>query len=509
VTSGTLPVFDVRSEPWLPVLDGDGRVREVGIIEGLAHAHELRGLAASTPLEHVALLRLLVAITHRALDGPRTLAEGQALHDAGRIPTGVIEYVESDAGVWDLFDPARPWLQAPSAATDAAGASPLARLFPWQPAGNNPAFWEHTRDDEPVGRSPGEAARGLLITQVFALGGGVSKPFNLTDGTIAGTLVCLAEGDTLAETILLNTVRYTADEPLPRTGGDVPAWERAERSPEKGGTLLDGYVDLLTLSTRRVLLDEPDADGLISRCRYVQGLTPREIGARDPFVPYRRTEKGLVPLRPNRGRSLWRDLSAIAAGLADPELRASTGVLLWAGQLKRGAPVRLRVVGVVRNQAIVATVVDGTLRIPQAIADSVDHRHAVEEALVRAERAEKSLRYALRVVAEQLGTASDADVIARRLLRAASFWVALEAPFGTLIDELATLDAEALAETDVEPLRIWAKTLVREARRAYEDATDMLGDAARPLVAAARGRDRLQASLYKHVLPPAVAGAEA
>lgn len=498
-------MFDVRSEPWLPVLDRDGSVREVGLRDAFDRAHELRDLATQTSLEYVAFLRLLVAIVHRALDGPRTLEDGRSLYKTGRIPEEVLRYLQDSRGVWDLFDQDRPWLQAPSAASDAEKDSPLSRLLPWQPSGNNPVFWEHVHDNSSQAFTPAQAARALVLVHPYALGGGVARPFNFTDGTISGSLVCVALGSSLAQTVLLNTVRYAGDEPIPRVGDDAPAWERVERIPVKEKTPVSGYVDFLTLTTRRVLLTR-DPDGLIRRCRYAQGLAPRDIGARDPFVPYRETKHGLVAMRLTADRALWRDLPAIAVGLSDQKTRESTGVLRWAAHLTDGAPLRMRAVGMVRSQAKIDTVVAGELRIPPVIALSVDHRTALQGAVTRAEGAVKALERALLTAAEHAGAGPEATRVSHRLFATTSFWGQLERPYHDLVEALADLSADEL-EAQTEPERDWSALVLSETRRSYEEAVRSLGSGPRELIGAARGLDRLERWINKSLRATTTAAA--
>jgi CRISPR system Cascade subunit CasA len=494
--------FDVRTEPWLPVLEPGDSVREVGLLDALRRAHELRDLATASPLEYVAAIRLLVAIVHRALDGPRTEQDGRVLYRSGRIPDQVLRYLEGDASVWDLFDRNRPWLQTPSAA-NAAGQSPLSRLLPWLPTGNNPVLWDHTYDAAFPAFTPAEAARALLVAQSYGLAGsaGTGRP-NFTDGTVAGSLVCVAIGDSLAQTLLLNAVRYADDDPMPRGDDDAPAWERSERPSVKEKTLVDGYVDFLTLSTRRVLLMR-DPDGLVRRCLYAQGLAPREIGARDPFVPYRETTTGLVPMRASAERALWRDLPAIAAGLADQ--RETTGVLRWAARLLGDTPVHLRAVGLVRLQAKVDMVVDGELRIPPPIALSIEHREALADALTVAEESANAVRRALRTAAERAGAGAEAAQTAKRLMTTTPFWARLEGPYDALVDALSALDEGALVEEHSAPAQRWADGVRYEARRSYEQAVGLLGSSPRELIAAARGRNQLEGWLHRHLVQPAAA----
>jgi len=489
-------MFDVRSQPWLPVLERDGSVREVGLFEAFERAHELRDLATQTPLEYVAVFRLLVAIVHRALDGPRTFEDGRRLYTTGRIPPQVPLYLRDSAGVWDLFDRDRPWLQAPSAASDAHGDSPVSRLLPWQPSGNNPVFWEHVHDNGRRALTPAEAARALVVVHSYALGGGVASPFNFTDGTIARSLVCVALGGSLASTVLLNAVLYNGDDPIPRSGDDAPAWERRERVPVKEKTPVSGYVDFLTLTTRRVLLMR-DSDGRVRRCLYAQGLAPRDIGARDPFVPYEKTKRGPVAMRPTADRALWRDLPAITAGLSGQQTRESTGVLRWAARLTDGAPLRLRAVGMVCSQAKIDTVVDGELRLPPAIALSVDHRTALKEAVKRAEDAEKALLNALQTAAEHAGAVPEAARgVSRRLFATTPFWAQLEGPYQNLVEALGDLSTDQL-EDQSEPERHWSALVLRETRRSYEDAVRLLGSGPRELIGAARGRGQLERWISK------------
>lgn len=54
--------FNLIDERWIPVLLADGRYERVGIRTALSQAGRIRQIAASNPMDNVALLRFLLAV---------------------------------------------------------------------------------------------------------------------------------------------------------------------------------------------------------------------------------------------------------------------------------------------------------------------------------------------------------------------------------------------------------------------------------------------------------------
>jgi hypothetical protein len=54
--------FNLVDEQWIPVLRRDGRYERVGIQRALTESGHIRQIAASNPLDNVALLRFLLAV---------------------------------------------------------------------------------------------------------------------------------------------------------------------------------------------------------------------------------------------------------------------------------------------------------------------------------------------------------------------------------------------------------------------------------------------------------------
>ena len=279
--------FNLVDEPWIPVLRSAHTSPELlNLRQVLSEAPRLWQLADPSPVVTISLYRLLLAILHRSLRGPRTSAEwariaGIAGYGAGYRAGRGAGPVASSGGAWgreeqeaidsylttwrgrfDLFDPRYPFYQTPdlpvSARTGPATVLAQERASPR----NQPLLFDHTTSDR-AWLTPDAAARALLVQQNFAVGGLISydtlrEPIaNKYVGMapLLGAAICLVRGATLFETLMLNWVAYnpTEAQPFPFWGDDRPAWERdeptapSERRP-------NGYVDLLTWQSRRILL---------------------------------------------------------------------------------------------------------------------------------------------------------------------------------------------------------------------------------------------------------------
>ena len=60
--SETQGVYNLLEEKWIPVLYGNGKTDRVGIWQAFIEAHKIRQIAASNPMDRVALLRFLMAV---------------------------------------------------------------------------------------------------------------------------------------------------------------------------------------------------------------------------------------------------------------------------------------------------------------------------------------------------------------------------------------------------------------------------------------------------------------
>jgi hypothetical protein len=234
--------FNLVEKPWIPCIPLDGTRRLYSLRETLCDAAILREIADDSPLVNVALTRFLLAILHRCF-GPRPSMDGalwmkrewdQAILDA---------YLDKHTARFDLFDVQRPFYQSPRM-DDVKEYHPITRLQFERTSGNNPysSITAPMRTRPPF---PDVAARHLIAYHAFAVAGGVSQPFNLSDGLLTKGYTVLAIGENLFETLCLNLLPLTLNTPIVGTKADRPAWEQDEpETPEKEGN--DPWVTPIT-----------------------------------------------------------------------------------------------------------------------------------------------------------------------------------------------------------------------------------------------------------------------
>ncbi|MFI0421084.1 type I-E CRISPR-associated protein Cse1/CasA [Spongiactinospora sp. 9N601] len=310
--------FDLLTQEWIPVMGTDGRHWSTGIVDLFGQAHAIRRIATEAPTMTAALHRLLLAILHRAYDGPASEAEWSALWKAERLPTDPIaEYAERHRERFDLFHQRLPFMQCP----DLVGLDPssAAKLVPYRAVGNNVTLFDHTTATDTVTLSAAEAARWLVTLHAFDPGG-MKTPYEKDKSSEQAPCnrfgVVLVEGETLKETLLLNALVYQPGLEKPRmtTEYDRPVWEDAPTPPTPDKRVARGWTDLLTWPSRRVLLSASGdtVDGVV-----ITPGTRLDIKAPDEELMAafrrRRDNRGrfkadapMYPVRLHPMRGIWR-----------------------------------------------------------------------------------------------------------------------------------------------------------------------------------------------------------
>lgn len=319
-------------DPWVPVLFVDGRRAELGLGELFARADTIADVEGDAPHVRLALLRLLVAILHRALRGPRNYDEWDGLLWSGKDGfEAAAEYVHEHEGSFDLLDPRRPFWQCPGLPDELS--VPVAKMVPSLASGHNRVWFDHTSVRRPTVLTTPEAARWLVALQAFDPGGlqtGFPRgQMGSQHAPLAGRLVVVPEGGTLARTLALTAILYdpAGDRPFrgsaTGTDEDRPVWEREPPGPEPSARAPAGYVDWLTWPARRVKLI-PGAEGTsIDRVVITPGdRLPDTVRPEDyeTFVPQHRRSMDapflLLPFQSNR--AVWRASAAVLARRMGP-----------------------------------------------------------------------------------------------------------------------------------------------------------------------------------------------
>ncbi len=418
--------FPLDDRPWILVLDQAGRRHLVSLRQLFAEAGDLRAVVGDLPTQTFAIVRLLLAVLHRAVDGP---ADGRAWHALWRsaaLPTADIDgYLDEYRERFDLLHPATPFYQVADLHTSAGEILGLERLIADVP--NGAPYLSSRLGVALTQITPAEAARWVVHCQAYDVSGiksGVVGDPRVKGGRgyPIGTGWCGAlggvflEGASLRETLLLNLV--PADFPyLDRGNDDAPAWERQplgpaeEPSTERGPY---GLLNLYTWQSRRIRLfgDEKAITGAL--IANGDKLTAEDRHHLEPMTAWRRShnkEKQLKrspvyrPARHDQSRALWRGLEALLpatpASATDGSLILVPPLAQWlarvrvAGYVDAGARVTTRAIGVTygTQQSVVDEIFDDALTMSiQAFDPSSGLRDLLVDSAADADAAVAALR---------------------------------------------------------------------------------------------------------------------
>ena len=391
------PSFNLVDEPWIPCIDTHGTVVHLGVFEALSRAHEFKELRDESPLVTVTLHRLLLAVLHRVVDGPKTPAEWQRLWQAGagRFDPAKLEAYLRRADIYprfDLFDPTHPFYQTgnlPLGEPDKKNDGRPKFVKPiWQMAhelaySDSMNLFAHYTEGDWQTRPAAEAARWLVAFQAFALGGLITteegkktQDGSADAGHLVKSAVVLARGETLFQTLALNLVHYSIDDEEPfafKAKEERAAWE-SNAPVQPADRPFRGYLDLLTWQSRRVkLVPDVHVDGeLLGVCGVVAmkgwQLPGFDSFNRETMVAFQvpKDRRAPSPFGFRVSKALWRDGHALLRHAAES---SPPKTLLWIADLKDSGRVdlgafRLEVYGMASSQAKVHLWRHESLSIP-------------------------------------------------------------------------------------------------------------------------------------------------
>lgn len=408
-----VPGFDLVSRPWLPVQLGDGTATELSLKEVFVRAGEVRRLVGDVPSQDFALLRLLLAILHDAVDGPEDLDAWQELHDSPEPFAGIPAYLDRHRDRFDLLHPTRPFFQVAGLRTQKDEVTSLNRIVADVPNGD-PFFTMRQPGVEQL--SFAEAARWVVHAHAFdtsgiksgAVGdprvkGGKGYPQGVGwAGNLGGVFV---EGDSLRQTLLLNLVASEAHA-VTVDKDDRPAWRREQCGPDVQQGLESrptGPRDLYTWQSRRIRLHHDGRAVLGVVLSYGDPLSAPDKHVYEPMSGWRRSrpqEKKLgrtpvyMPREHDPTRAAWRGLASLLMSeaeqgpgqRAEPADQLRAGVLKWVAELtyERLLPqdtlIRPRLIGAAygTQQSVIDEIVDDGLTMSVILLHEQDQRYATE-----------------------------------------------------------------------------------------------------------------------------------
>ncbi len=409
----TNPEFSLLDEPWIPVLDSEGQIREVALKAIFDEAPHLLRIAGDLPTQSLSLLRLLLAILHRALV-PATPEGAASVRDTVEqlgaawgtdVVPAIQVYLEQHRERFELFHPTLPFFQTAGLRTTKGDVSELAKIVADVPNGTPFLTMRSERDLKRI--SAAEGARWLVHAQSYdpsgiktgvvghprAKGGKVYPEGTAWTGQIGGFRL---EGATLRDTLLLN-LWAALPKPADLTH-DLPPWERGAQTLEPASDLGHrpaGPVDLYTWQPRRILLvraqGSTDVIGvtLTYGDRLIQQEHPELIGL-EPMTAWRFSKPQTakyrrdvhMAARQEPGAILWRGMST----LVRPRQGSGAGDSLRAGVIEHGVRFMgspLLPKGIVRlattsvkygsNESVVDEVTEDSLDLPSLVLEPEQH----------------------------------------------------------------------------------------------------------------------------------------
>ncbi|WP_406351010.1 type I-E CRISPR-associated protein Cse1/CasA [Streptomyces sp. NBC_01635] len=321
--------FSAADSPWIDIRTGP-HYDHVGLRTLFLDAHRIDDLALPHPPAASALLRIAVAITARitGLDDPELTASQwntlrRACLNQGRFaPDAVHAYFDQHA--WAVFDPIRPWLQAPSLSTQCPHSTGINAFVTGRPAGNNLAWFSphshHTTEPVPTA----EALQILLIHHYYGRSGrGTPRTIDgatsmkQTSGPLRSSVSFHPLGRTLHETLLTGVPAFTGDEQPP--GTDACPWEEpAPPDPQAPPRPLTWPGRQLTGLSRHAILLVPGQGGATVTDAYITWAAqqPKPLTT-DPYLAYRfiperkNVARRRTTHRADASRAWWRDLETL------------------------------------------------------------------------------------------------------------------------------------------------------------------------------------------------------
>ncbi|MGC0141576.1 type I-E CRISPR-associated protein Cse1/CasA [Pseudactinotalea sp. Z1732] len=468
--------FNLLDEPWVPVLDRAGIVRELSLTETIGQARSVRTIGGDVSTQSFVLLRLCLAVLHRALakftptsadDVPRAVEALVANWD-NRVLPEVQAYLDRHRERFDLFHPTEPFFQTPGLRTAKGDYSDLSKIVVDVPNGAPYLTMRSARSLRSI--SAAEAARWLVHAQAYdtsgiktgvvghprAKGGKVYPEGVAWTGQLGGIHL---RGENLMHTLMLHlwAALPEDDEAL---ASDLPPWERpvprVEGLPARvdalGPSRPAGPVDLFTWQPRQILLRE-DRGGvtgvLITYADRFLLQQRQDLIRREPLTLWRyskpQTAKYKQRIQMTRkhqpGSALWRGLANIIHDHApnDEERPARSQILAHVAELRNSSLlehglVHLRAISVEygSQESVIDEIVEDSLDLPAAVLDpdQLELRKVALDAVEAASSGVDALRFLAANVAAAAG-ASGSSLEGPRNMARETGYAALDPKYRT------------------------------------------------------------------------------
>jgi len=444
--------FNVLKEPWIPLVDLEGKQVELGILPCLLSAHEYSEIIDSTPITEFGMYRLLVAFVLDALVEagryPQDVYDLRDLLDEGRLDHTILDnYVNICGNVFELFDVNKPFLQTIMSNNEVE--SP-ARLFPSVPSGTNVAFWKHGRQED-LAIEAKVAVRWLTSVPPFMIAGGsgYSPSINATP-----PIYVMPVGKNLFETVIIN---IPLGESFKNGQNNSVAWRKTVPPGQQFA-----HVDILEGLTWR-----PRKIQLIPSLANINSLSVNTMkfanGDKsgfdwtDPNVAYEYSEKGRTSVRMKENRPLWRDAGPLL--LLDNK-QIGTGIGKRGSQRPNIVDVSFRIsddnpfvkvnlYGMRADKAKIFEWTKSAYSIPKKLGRNTRLGSLVHSEILLASDAANVLRGAIKMLYPREGEGSKTPFLTVGIRAERLFWTRSESAFYDLLAAFNSLPDDAVDDIDL------------------------------------------------------------
>lgn len=345
--------FNLLDEPWIWVLNKDGKSQELSLKEVFCQAADLRRLANELPTLDVAILRLLLAILHASL--ARNIKDYNSGIDLWRefwkngLPTEkVCTYLEQWRDRFWLVDDKNPFYQVafdkdkePKPDTEPNGAKLNGEL---SESGNKdrPRQFPIRIGNDKNNLSFSEATRWLIYTIAYddnaCNAGPVAKgELRIGLGWLGRLGLLWVTGCTLLETLLFNFVLLDPNSNfIPWEKGNA-LWEINSMTGRRKVIPPKSQLEILTFPSRRMLL-KLEGDYVTGYKLFGGDSIEGNVFSEQMTVWGRKETKNSTEYYPklhDPSKQLWRDFGALTGGNSklDERQYERVGVLKWLDML--------------------------------------------------------------------------------------------------------------------------------------------------------------------------------
>ena len=380
--------------PLFTVVFSEGQVEQVGLMDLLSKAHQIKDIKANSCTGKLALMRFCIAFLSDAyklqyLDDRAELLD-DGIFEVGKLQSYVAK-CEAEGVSFNLDDEKRPFMQAAfNAKLDAKFEKPVAKILFDCPGGNNHIHLDHRHED--AHEVDTQAAFEAMLETYLFCPAGLSGASNVNN---TPPVYAIVYGKNLFETLVLNMV--SADEiiNIPYGEGEI-AWRQGECIAPGEKVVEMSFLKAFTWQPRRLTLHW-DEDSMVRHVHLQNGLNFQGNGLwMDPHVIYRRNKDGAwFSVKPELGRELWRDIGTLISG--DQNARSSIP-LQNARSIMGKAPAVMDVelIGMISNQEAILGRTSERLQLPVQLFSRDDLAQEFRMALNLAESMNRALDNAVK-----------------------------------------------------------------------------------------------------------------